>query len=249
MRDEYLKVVRYMAEHGELMKAYQYLLAPPAYIEEDKQVLNLRSEVYTQLDRMKQFQDKGSVDGLVNVAFHNPTDIRNLVAFQHLQRRLLETGIDFLVDVGCYSGWMGRELSIIGVKVHGIDVHPMIMQIAAFKSAGTLATFEFLPIQKLGYMYPKRFGGAILFDVLEHVFDPELALRSVNKAVKDGGRIFINLPHPQGEHDSRLKAPIEDHEHLHAFSEKRIKELMPNAEIKVLENEGGSPNYFIEYVV
>lgn len=249
MKEEFLKLVKYMAEHGELMKAFYYLKNPPSYIEEDHDILNYLSEVQLQLDHMKQMQDKGSVDGLVNVMFQDPVNISKLVAFKHLQQRLLDTGLDFVVDIGCYTGWMGRELSLMGIKVHGIDVHPMIIQKAAFRATGTLATFEFLPVQKLGYIYPKKFGGAIMFDVLEHVFDPELALKSVNRAVKDGGRVFINLPHPQGEHDSKLKAPIEEHEHLHAFSEKKIKELIPNAEIKIIDNEGGTINWFIEYEV
>ena len=109
-----------------------------------------------------------------------------------------------------------------------------------------MAKFEYLPVQRLGIAHPKQFDGAILFDVLEHVFDPKLAIDNVNRAVK--GWVFINLPHPQAE-DTSNDRPMEEHEHLHSFSEKKIKELIPNAKIEVIQNEGGKPNWFISYEV
>ncbi len=248
MKDEFLKVVHYLAEHGELFKAYLYLKNPPAILDEDKDILDYSGKVQIQLDKMKQFQDKGSVDGQFNTSFITPPDVTKLVAFQHLRKRLIELKLNNLVDVGCYSGWMGRELSLVGIKAHGIDVHPVVLQIAAFVSSGTLATFEYLPVGKLGHHYPKHFGGAIVFDVLEHTFDPELAVRNINMAVKDGGWVFLNLPHPDGEASVNIEN-LDLHEHLHCFSEKEIKRLMPNAKIEIINNEGNAVNWFVEYQV
>lgn len=246
MQQDFLNTVKYMAEHGELMKAYLYLQNLPTYLEDNIQVLEYLGEVQKRLTDLKEMQDYGTLRGHFNAQFTDPPDTSKLIAFQHLRKLLREKGCKNIVDVGCYTGWMGRELSKDGITVHGIDVHPVIIQLAAFYATGTPAKFEYLPVQKLGAKYPKQFDGAILFDVLEHVFEPKLALDSINRAVK--GWVFINLPHPQAEHISNDR-PMKEHEHLYSFSEKRIKELMPNAKIETIQNEGGKPNWFISYAV
>jgi len=246
MKDEFLNVVKYMAEHGELLKAWDYLRNPPAYIEDDSDILLYLAKIQKQLDDMKQFQDKGTLNGRFLTSWVNPI-VSNLVAFKHLRQRLLDLKLKNLVDVGCYTGWMGRELSLDGIRVHGIDIHPMVLQRASYVATGSLAVYEYLPVEKLGSVYPKQFDGAILFDVLEHTFDPELAIKNVERAVD--GYIFINLPSPSGEHDSKDSSPIEEHQHIHAFSQKELNKLFPTAKIDVIENEGGNTNYFIEYKV
>lgn len=235
-----------MAEHGELMKAYLYLRNAPAYLDNESELISYMGIVEERLRELKQVQDKGTVYGRFNSAFQDPKDIKRLVCFQLLKKKVLELKLKRLVDVGCYTGWMGREFSKEGIAVHGIDVQPVIIQLAALYAAGSLATFEFLPVQQLGASYTKQFDGAILFDVLEHTFDPELVIDSVNKATK--GWVFINLPHPQGEEDSP-NHPLKIHEHVHAFSETRVKKLFPNANIEVIKNEGGTINWFIYYAV
>lgn len=248
MKDEFLKVVKYMAEHGELMKAYEYLQYPPAILE--GQVDDYLGEIQKRLSDIKEMQDYGTLKGKFNAGFVDPKDVNKLVAFQHLRKLLLEKGCKNVVDVGCYTGWMGRELSKDGIAVHGIDIHPIIIQLAALYATGSLAKFQFLPVQKLGAMHPKQFDGAILFDVLEHVFDPKLAIENVNRAVK--GWVFINLPHPQGERDSKADVPIAEHEHLHSFSEDKLEEIFGqsrNYTLEVIENEGGNINWFISYEV
>ena len=248
MKDEFLKVVKYMAEHGEVIKAYEYLRYPPAILE--GQVDDYLGEVQQQLLDLKEIQDYGTLRGKFNGGFVDPQDVTKLVAFQHLRKLLLEKGCKNVVDVGCYTGWMGRELSKDGIAVHGIDIHPVVIQIAAFYATGTLAKFEYLPVQKLGAKYPKQFDGAILFDVLEHVFDPKLAIANVNRAVK--GWVFINLPHPQGEHDSKANVSVKEHEHLHSFSEDKLEKVfgqLRNYKLELIENEGGNINWFISYEV
>ncbi len=244
----YLDTVIYMAEHGEMMKAYEYLLYPPAALDGKEEVDTYRAKVRIQLDILKELQNTGMLSGQHNLGFSLP-DPEKLVGFKKLRARLIELpDIRKLVDVGCYTGWIGRELSLLGIKVHGIDIHPVIKQRAEYYSAGTLATFEVLPIQQLGMIHPAEYEGAIIFDVLEHCFDPKVVIANVNRSVKKGGRVFINLPHPDGEADSEYY-PLEQHEHLYNFSEKAIKKLIPNAEIEIIDNEGGTINWFIEYEV
>jgi len=50
-----------------------------------------------------------------------------------------------------------------------------------------------------------EFDGAVISEVLEHLEQPELALRSLHEALKPGGRIFINAP---------INSPAPDHIYL-----------------------------------
>ena len=180
---------------------------------------------------------------------------------QLLKKYVQQYKLKQLVDVGCFSGWIGRELSTLGVRVHGIDVLPGVLQLANMSSTGSLATFEYLPAQKLGAYYPKHFDGAIVFDTLEHCFNPELVLKNIKRAVVPNGWVFINLPHPQGENEGR-RAYQEDfpkdindlelHEHLFNFNETEIKKLMgkeKNFSCAVINNEKGTINWFIKFQV
>jgi len=245
----YLDLVNYMIDHGELMKAYTYLRNIPSYIEDEKEVLNTVGKIQTHLVKLKEFQNHGTVDGKFRGGYIVPDNIEELVAYQYLKKLVVDKGLKYLVDVGCFSGWIGRDLSRYGVKVLGIDVSPVTSLMAQLKSTGTLAKFERLPVQQLGFTHTKQFDGAILFDVLEHVFEPETAIKSVELAVKDGGWVFINLPHPQGEEDSS-KHKLGDHEHLYAFSKTTVEKLFgkkKELKVEIIENEGGHINWFIQY--
>jgi SAM-dependent methyltransferase len=50
-----------------------------------------------------------------------------------------------------------------------------------------------------------EFDGAVISEVLEHLEQPNLALRTLHRALKPGGRIFINAP---------LNSPAPDHIYL-----------------------------------
>jgi len=247
----YMNLVNYLIGHGELMKAYIYLKNIPSFIEDEKEVLNKVGELHLHLEKLRELQNHGTIDGQFREGFGNPDNIKKLIAYQYLKKLVVERGLKYLVDVGCFSGWIGRDLSNYGVRVLGIDVNPLIMQMAKLKSTGTLATFERLPIQQLGAVHTKEFNGAILFDVLEHCFDAETVIKNVELAVKDGGWVFINLPHPQGEHDSDVYE-LEYHEHLFAFSKATVEKLFgkkKNLKVEIIENEGGHINWFIQYMI
>ena len=249
MKDEFLKVVKYLAEHGELIKAYHYLVNPPSIIDNDNDVLNYLAEIKKRLDDLAEIQTYGTVGGKFNAGFVDPEDVSSLVGFQHLRKKLIELDLKKVLDVGCYTGWMGRALSEDGIAVHGIDIHPIIIQMAAYAAVGTRATFQFLSGQKVGFVYPKKFDAVVMFDVLEHCFYPNALIKSINKAVRDGGWVFINLPHPEAEHISNDK-PLNKHEHLYSFSEKRLNDLFgkyKNFKLEVLNNEQGNINWFVEY--
>lgn len=252
LKSKFLELVDYLSGHGEMLKSLWYLRNAPALIEEDTDISTRLGQVLTRLEELKSLQNQGTVNGKFNAGFTIPENIEKMVAYQLLKKNIQEKGLKKIVDVGAFSGWMGKDLSTIGVAVHGIDINPVIVQLAAFYSTGSLATHEYLPVQKLGATHPKMFNGAIMFDILEHVFDPQLALKNVKIAVKDGGWVYVNLPHPTGENESQDKCSFGEHEHLYSFSKKEIERLMGkenNFKLEVITNEANQINWFISFQI
>lgn len=254
---EFMDLVNYLILHGEMMKGLWYLQNPPSYIEDEPLIQVRLGELLSQLSELERSQRYGKF----NVGFNMPDNIDKIVSFQLLRKNLLELGLKKVVDVGCFSGWIGKALSEDGISVHGIDILPINLYLASFYSTGTLATFEYCPVQQFGTLHPKQFDGAILFDVLEHTFDPDVAIRSIKKAVKDEGWIFINLPHPEGENAGKrasqgeLDVDLKDldlHEHLYSFSKREIERLLgkeKNLSLEIINNEKDQINWFIKFQV
>ncbi len=247
--ESYLTVVSQLVHRGELMKAFNVLQNIPAKIEDDEDILIVKSAVLKQLEKLASFNKHGTWNGRYNGGFTQPEDVNSITKFTHLEKKLSKLKLDNLLDVGCFSGWVGRELSKKGIAVHGIDIHPVVLQKAALVNSGSLATFQFLSAEKVGATYPRKYGGAILFDVLEHSFDPEVMLRSVERSIVKGGYVFINVPSVQGEAVANLH-DLEEHEHLFNFTKKSLKKLIPYESIKIEKiKEDGVPSWFVTYQV
>ena len=247
----YLETVRYLIFKGEMMKAFLYLKHRPSILDDSKELDELTGTLTARLQTIADLQNYGSSKGKVNFTFINPENVSQITKLNLLKERIKELGLKKLVDIGCYTGYVGRELSKDGIAVHGIDIHPIAIQLAAFEAVGTVATFQLLTAEKLGMTHPGEYDGAILFDVLEHCFNTQLVVDNVEKSLKSGGWVFINLPHPDAE-DKVFIMDIDKHEHLWSFSEKEIKEVFgkkKNFEYRILDNEEGSFNWWIEWQI
>lgn len=250
LKQKFLEIVTYLFERGEMLKAFRVICDAPSLIEEDEEIIELFNSIKSRLSDLAEMQRTGSIGGKLHSGFVDPQGNQGEVKFNRLRNEVLKLGLKKLIDVGCHTGWVGRNLSLDGIAVHGIDVHPIIIYYAAIASAGTLATFEYLPVEKLGFTHPLAYDGAIVFDVLEHTFQPEITIASIEKSVREGGWLFYNIPHPLAEHQSTRFPNPDDREHLNSFSETKLKDLFKdrkNLIIEKIDNEEGSFNWWLQY--
>ena len=250
LKQKFLEVVNYLFERGEMVKAFRIICDAPSLIEEEKEVLELQTKIQERLKDLSDMQNKGHVKGKLNKGFEDPKNVVDMVKFKRLKSEVARLELQNLVDVGCYTGWVGRNLSLEDIEVHGIDIQPIILFYAGIASTGSLATFEFLPVEKLGFTHPLTYDGAVVFDTLEHVFDSEIAIKSIEGSVKEGGWLFYNIPHPEAEHQSPRFENAEQREHLHSFSKQRLEELFngkKNLKVEIITNEEGTINWWVQY--
>jgi len=245
-----LLVADFAFEHGEILKAMRLLEAAPLVLEDSIEIKKLLERVNRRLDYISYFQENGRY----NINFVDPVNVEYKTVYQILKKELIKRPlVKYLVDVGCFTGWVGRNLSQDGYTVLGIDVNPLILRDAKRYATGTKATFRYLEATQLGKEYPGVFDGAILFDIVEHVFDYFILLKSVEKSVKKDGWIFINLPGYIKEKEISV-APTDDlhKEHIRSFSKKDVDKIFgkkKNVEIMEYKDEIGGSYYFITYQI
>ena len=119
---------------------------------------------------------------------------RHLIDFAHVVQ-LLELRPELaLVELGCGPGWMMRLAARQGVKAHGVDISPEMVEIARQQAAaeGVEATFEVGDMETLDL--GARFDACLIYDALHHSPRADLVLACARRALREGGRLVVAEP-------------------------------------------------------
>ena len=134
-----------------------------------------------------------------------------------------------LLDVGCGSGGFLREMSRLdGWQVSGIEISSQMARFAREQlglevSQGTLEDAR-LPAG--------TFDVVTMWDVLEHVHDPQETLRYVERILKPGGWLLVSTPNADSV-DARLFGRywigLDMPRHLYVFSRETLEATLRKA--------------------
>jgi methionine biosynthesis protein MetW len=154
--------------------------------------------------------------------------------------QLVGSGHDVL-DVGCADGDVGRLLQETGNRVSGLDRDAE----AAEKARADLERVVVADLDTsslLDHFEAASFDVVVLADVLEHLREPERALREATELLREGGRLVLSVPNVahgalrlallQGRW-TYTAAGLLDRTHLHFFTRTSLLQLLEGVGLAV----------------
>jgi 2-polyprenyl-3-methyl-5-hydroxy-6-metoxy-1,4-benzoquinol methylase len=159
-------------------------------------------------DHQKNYRSKGDEKGKFTI------DEPDFIRIQKIIHGIGNPRI--ILDIGCNDGGLGRLLQQKGIVVYGCDVVRELVEIA--KCKGVMA--KVCPVEKLDYK-DNMFDVVVLAEVLEHLFDPNEALKQISRVLKPNGTFVGSVPHPNGHLGIGKKADY----HNWIYEEKDLDEL------------------------
>jgi SAM-dependent methyltransferase len=138
-----------------------------------------------------------------------------------------------IVDVGSGGGWLAARLEKRRVTVTSVDLsHRNLVRIRdRYDSQGVVGSGTQLPIAS------GSVDAVIASEVIEHLNEPDEAIREFVRILKPGGRVIITTPYRE-----KIKyhlcihcnKPTPINAHLHSFDEKRLTASFSSAGCSVI---------------
>jgi 2-polyprenyl-6-hydroxyphenyl methylase / 3-demethylubiquinone-9 3-methyltransferase len=99
-----------------------------------------------------------------------------------------------VVDIGCGGGILSESMAAAGARVTGIDMAEGPLTVAKLHQAesGADVSYEQMTAEALAQTRPAEFDVVTCLEMLEHVPDPSLVVRSCAELVKPGGQVFLS---------------------------------------------------------
>ena len=134
-----------------------------------------------------------------------------------------------ILDIGCARGGLLQAFSRAGyVEAKGLD--PALECVAACREKGLTASCG-----DLFELPQNRYDAVTLSQVLEHLWDVKLALRSVYKALKLGGIVYLEVPDAMNYAVNGTPYLAINREHVNHFSMSHLFTVVSAAGLQVLE--------------
>ena len=127
----------------------------------------------------------------------NPTRVSHIKkqTCKHLKIKDSEKPLKGLkvLDIGCGAGVLSESMALLGADVVGIDVTENMILVAKKHATKSKLKIDYR-IQDINDLVAKgeKFDVVLCMEVVEHIDNLEEFLPTCNKAVKDGGLLFIS---------------------------------------------------------
>jgi 2-polyprenyl-3-methyl-5-hydroxy-6-metoxy-1,4-benzoquinol methylase len=156
--------------------------------------------------------------------------------------RMIPTDGQVIGSIGCGRGATEERIVNEGREVHGVDVAPEAIEVAAKRltSARQISPGDVAPFDR------NSLDGLILADVIEHIPEAWTVLSRYVEAVKPGGWVVISVPNMRyigalksfvvGGDWPELPMGIFDRTHIQVMTHKRLARWCSNAGLE-LEKE------------
>ncbi|XP_032516692.2 ubiquinone biosynthesis O-methyltransferase, mitochondrial-like [Danaus plexippus] len=116
------------------------------------------------------------------------------------ERKLAPLSNKSILDVGCGGGILTEALARIGANMTGIDASRELVDVAKQHSVANPKLLNHRPtyycttIEEHSEKFCNHYDAVVASEIIEHVTDKELFVKSCIKTLKPGGKIFITTP-------------------------------------------------------
>lgn len=157
-----------------------------------------------------------------------------------------------ILDVGCAAGYFLRVTKDAGHDVFGVEVSPAIAT-EAIQALGAdrvwVGTLGSLPPDRPGCA-PESFDLVTMWDVVEHVPDPQALLEQARAMLRPGGKLIVETQNV----DSRFAKLLgrrwhhfKHEEHIYHFNQKTIRRLLDQAGFAVESMTSGYAGKYVSF--
>jgi len=101
----------------------------------------------------------------------------------------------YVLEVGCNAGTVALQIAQAGCYVKGID----IVQELVDKAVSRGITAEQGTAEDLSRFNDNEFDVVVCAEVLEHLYDPLVAIKEAHRVLKKGGKYLVTVPHPNSQ--------------------------------------------------
>jgi len=149
--------------------------------------------------------------------------------------RLLQTNSKHkkLLEIGCGNGFFLKKALQLGIdEVWGVEPG----QAAVAKAPKEIKKNIIVDRFRTGLFRANFFDVICIFQTLDHLVDPNLALEECHRMIKKGG-ILLVVVHDSKSWSARLlgeRSPIIDIEHIYLFDKKNLTKILQKNKFKVL---------------
>lgn len=160
-----------------------------------------------------------------------------------------------ILDVGCASGYLAKEIKARGHYVAGLDIS------SRYEAELKAALDEFLVLNVDEDGWPEQWTGngfdiIVAAEIIEHLFDPESFLNHLKKILKPNGSIILSTPNflvwnnrlrlLAGRYGA--KEIFFDRGHIRLFSHRGIVELVEKCGFRIERQDNiWYPNWLEKY--
>lgn len=188
----------------------------------------------TQEDYDRYYEHMSKYESLVTASGSNVTS--------YDKERLEETALTIarffpdkgsaIVDVGCANGGLLADMKRLGyTNISGLD--PSASCVAMVKALGFPCVHGSMYAE---HSFEQAYDGIVLTHVLEHVYDVKKALAVMMRALRVGGRIYIEVPDASRYKDfSIMPFYFFDVEHINHFDETAFRNLFATYDGTIVE--------------
>jgi len=138
--------------------------------------------------------------------FNRFSDIKRLNFITETLNNNLPKG-SVVLDVGCGNGVIARSLGELGFNVLGIDVSARTIEKANQLNTFSNVTFKVISAEQL-VSEGKKYDAVICSEVLEHLNNPEILLRTLYQSMTDKGFLIVTVPNGNGPRETFVTKPV-----------------------------------------